>query len=56
MRDAGCVVRDDRPERDEAPSLRIVGGESLQVVDNWFAQGMENSGAKVELRDNREKP
>ena len=38
---ADCLIRDDRPERKAAPSLRMVGGSGNVVVNNWCNNGIQ---------------
>ena len=37
----GCLIRDDRPEREPAPSLRVEGGHGNVIANDLLAHGSE---------------
>ena len=39
-----CLVRDDRPGREQATSLRVTGGDGNQIVDNLLGGKSESDG------------
>ncbi len=43
----GCLIRDDRPERQPAPSLRVEGGLDNVIANNLLAHGSETASASA---------
>lgn len=50
---SGCVIRDDRPEKKPAHSLKVEGGRENWISGNWLANGSEGL-SESERKANRE--
>jgi hypothetical protein len=48
----GCVLRDDRPERNKAPALKVVGGHGNSIVSNVVDRPAEIDRESGTSRDN----
>ena len=51
---AGCVIRDDRPKREAAPSLAVAGGRDNWVTQNWLLHGLRTAPGTATSDGNRE--
>jgi Right handed beta helix region len=50
---SGCVIRDDRLEKEPARSLKVEGGRENWINGNWLANGSEGL-SESERKANRE--
>ncbi|MBI5772839.1 MAG: right-handed parallel beta-helix repeat-containing protein [Verrucomicrobia bacterium] len=53
---SGCMIRDDRKERNAAPSIRVTGGKGNWISGNWLANGIEADTKSNRVEGNHEKP